>query len=86
MPTNAQIEANRSNALKSIGHRTPAGKAQSARNALQHGLASISAHAFLAVEDQAAFERLLHRYVLKYQPALADEVDLLTDAVFCKWR
>ena len=86
MPTPAQIEANRRNALKSTGPRTPEGKSASSRNALKHGLASISPHSFLAIEDRGAFERMLHGYILKYQPAHADEVDLLTDAVFCKWR
>lgn len=86
MPSRTQIEANRRNALKSTGPRTPEGKANSARNALQHGLASISPLSFLAIEDRSAFERMLHGYILKYQPAHADEVDLLTDAVFCKWR
>ncbi|MBC7926017.1 MAG: hypothetical protein H7039_10215, partial [Bryobacteraceae bacterium] len=71
---------------KSTGPRTQEGKARSARNALKHGLASISPHAFLAVEDKSAFERLLHGYMRTYQPNHADEVDLLTDAVYCKWR
>jgi len=86
MPSQAQIDANRRNALHSTGPRTPGGKTQSSRNALKHGLASISPHAFLGIEDHSAFERLLLSYVLKYQPNHADEVDLLTDAVFCKWR
>jgi hypothetical protein len=40
MATPAQIAANRRNALKSTGPRTPAGKAASSRNALKHGLDS----------------------------------------------
>ena len=86
MSSPARIDANRRNAQKSTGPRTPEGKARSSQNALRHGLASISHHSFLAAEDRTAFERMLAGYVRIYQPAHADEVDLLTDAVFCKWR
>ncbi len=86
MATEAQINANRRNALKSTGPRTPEGKARSAQNALKHGLAAISPHAFLAVEDKPAFERLLAGYMRIYNPQHADEVDLLVDAAYCKWR
>ncbi len=40
MTSTAQLEANRSNALRSTGPRTEAGKARSASNALTHGLTS----------------------------------------------
>ena len=40
MATDAQIEANQANALKSTGPRTMEGKMKSRRNALKHGLAS----------------------------------------------
>jgi len=38
MTSQAKIEANRRNALRSTGPRTNAGKARSRRNALKHGL------------------------------------------------
>src|ERR1700730_6760310 len=44
MSSEKQIAANRRNARKSRGPKTPAGKTVSSRNALQHGLASISRH------------------------------------------
>src|SRR4051794_15045422 len=86
MATDKQIEANRRNAQKSTGPRTPAGKAKCSRNALKHGLASISQHAFLSVEDKFAFDRMLYGYILVHQPNHTDEVDLLVDAIYCKWR
>ena len=44
-----QIEANRRNATKSTGPKTPQGKAVVARNALQHGLLSRGA----ALQDES---------------------------------
>ncbi len=86
MPSQARLDANRRNALHSTGPRTAAGKARSAQNALKHGLASLSPDNFLAIEDRAAFDQLLASYCRTYSPAHADELDLLTEAVFCKWR
>ena len=80
MSSPARIDANRRNAQKSTGPRTPEGKARSSQNVLRHGLASISHHSFLAAEDRTVFERMLAGYIRIYQPAHADEIDLLTDA------
>jgi hypothetical protein len=48
MATQAQIEANRKNAQKSTGPKTPAGKAVVAQNAVTHGL---RANRFLLLSD-----------------------------------
>ncbi len=50
----AQVEANRANAQKSTGPRTPAGKAQVAQNALKHGL--FARETVIRGEDQDEFE------------------------------
>ena len=86
-----RIEANRRNALKSTGPRTPEGKAKAAQNATTHGLARltitpINPGCFLPNEDPAAFLDLLNEYVDTYRPQHRDEIDLLTEAVFAKWR
>jgi hypothetical protein len=60
MASTAQIEANRSNARKSTGPRTDAGKAASSRNALKHGLCA--ATAVLPDEDPAEFEAFAEQF------------------------
>jgi hypothetical protein len=57
MTTLRQIEANRRNALKSTGPKTEAGKDQSRRNAVRHGLvAETVVDALEDPEDYKAFE------------------------------
>ena len=86
-----RIEANRRNAQKSTGPRTDQGKAKSALNSTTHGFSSfdgppLSPRSFLAIEDQSRFEAMLARYVDTYRPQHPDEHDLLTEAVYAKWR
>jgi hypothetical protein len=68
MPTSeARIAANRRNAQRSTGPRTPAGKRRSARNAVTHGILT---HPFTLWEDEparSAFDKLY--------AALLDELD-----------
>lgn len=56
MPTPKQIAANRRNAKKSTGPRTPAGKSNVRLNALKHGLTAQSV--VLPFEDADAYEAL----------------------------
>ena len=82
-----RLEANRQNALKSTGPRTPEGKAKSAQNAITHQLSNpLSPAHFLHSEDEARFTRLFAEYVATYRPQHRDEYDLLTEAVYAKWR
>ena len=86
-----RIEANRRNAQKSTGPRTADGKAKSATNSTIHGFSSLNQNplapgCFLHTEDESQFLGLLNEYVVTYNPQHPDELDLLTEAVFAKWR
>jgi hypothetical protein len=41
---------------------------------------------FLTTEDEPQFRILLGEYIATYNPQHRDEYDLLTEAVYCKWR
>ena len=57
MSSQPQIQANRLNALKSTGPKTPQGKATVSQNALKHGLSA--RHDVVITDNQADFD--LHR-------------------------
>jgi hypothetical protein len=66
MATEAQTNANRENAKKSTGPRTPAGKAISSRNSLIHGMTSGK---FLPPDgDPDEFFQLLDQFRDRFQP------------------
>jgi hypothetical protein len=71
MPTLRQIEANRLNAQKSTGPRTPQGKAVSSQNALKSGLDAESQ--FVTGEDRTDFAQLQHEYIARFQPLTPEE-------------
>ena len=54
MSTEKQIEANRRNAEKSTGPRTPDGKARASQNSLKHGLTA--EQVVLPSEDTEVFD------------------------------
>ena len=66
MATQAQIEANRRNALKSTGPRTPEGKAAVSRNALKHGFALREIG--LSPEAQEEIAQLAREYRRELRP------------------
>src|SRR5437764_10247347 len=71
MATQAQITANRANALKSTGPRSPEGKSASRFNALKHGLDADSL--VLPGEDPAEYDALVRGYHESLNPATPEE-------------
>jgi len=79
-----KIEANRRNAGKSTGPRTPAGKAASAQNARTHG--ALSTQAISACEDHEAFESLCAAFHAQYNPQSPLECTLVDKLTLAVWR
>ena len=74
MPTSEkQLAANRANAAKSTGPRTPEGKARSARNARTHGFTA-STFAVVRLEELDEIAHLRHDLVAVYQPVNSQEL------------
>jgi len=74
MPTSdKQLAANRANAAKSTGPRTPEGKARSARNAVTHGF-NASSFAIVRLEELDEVARLKQDAVAVYQPVNSQEM------------
>ncbi len=82
--TNGRAAANKTNAQKSTGPRTAAGKQRSSLNALRHGL---TGHVVvLPSEDYAAYQRHLRRFVDQFQPQGALEEQLVQSLGDTAWR
>jgi hypothetical protein len=84
MATVAQIQANRLNAQKSTGPRTPEGKERASQNALKHGL--LAREAVIAGEDPAEFEVYREGMLQELAPAGAMEAMLAERVVGLSWR
>jgi hypothetical protein len=75
---------NATNAQKSTGPRTAAGKQRSSLNALRHGL---TGHVVvLATEELAAYQHHLQRFVDQFQPKGALEEQLVQSLGDTTWR
>lgn len=84
MATEKQIRANRANAAKSRGPKTPAGKARASQNARKH---TFNAYSVIAIgEDNNAFDAFLGSYITRFQPADDVEADLVEDLAVAAWK
>ncbi|HUD97954.1 MAG TPA: hypothetical protein VMR62_00160 [Bryobacteraceae bacterium] len=84
MATIKQIEANRRNAQRSTGPKTPEGKAKVRFNALVHGRRAESA--VLPGEDQNAFNRLLADIMSTWKPQDEMEKILVEQIAVYQWK
>ena len=84
MTTPAQLEANRTNAARSTGPKSTAGKAIVARNALRHGLRSDQP--VLPGEHPDAWQAHLEGIVRDLAPAGSLEAELAGRVALCLWR
>jgi hypothetical protein len=81
MSSPAQVLANRQNAARSTGPKSPEGKAASSRNATRHGLTAV--FHVLPHEDPAEFEQLAAAVRHEFRPRTDSEnflVDLMIQA------
>jgi hypothetical protein len=84
MATEAQVIANRHNAEKSSGPRTPEGKATVSQNAVKHGLSG--RRDVIKGEDQAEFDRHREALLKELAPVGAVETMLAERVVSLSWR
>jgi hypothetical protein len=84
MATEAQINANRRNAKRSTGPRTPVGKERSSRNALRHGL--LARESVLPDEDGDEFDALAARIRQDLRPQGELEELLCQRVITTAWR
>jgi hypothetical protein len=84
MSTETQINANRLNAQKSTGPKTPEGKEKVSQNAVTHGLTA--ARPILMTEDPDQYDRLRDDIFRQYAPVGTYETSLTERAVNTFWR
>ena len=82
-----KLKANRENARKSTGPKTPSGKASSRRNAITHGLFVSHRTDFEALdENPQEYEDLLNGLWSQYQPVGRGEEIEVERIALCYWR
>src|SRR5580704_13114481 len=84
MATEKQIEANRLNAQKSTGPKTPEGRAAVRLNGVTHALTAETI--VLKGESQADFTNLLNSLEAEHDPVTPTEEALVTQLGMAAWR
>ncbi len=84
MATQAQILANRRNAQKSTGPRTPRGKAVVSQNSVKHGLSA--RQAVISSEKRADFDLYRNQILTELAPVTPMETILAERIVNLSWR
>jgi len=84
MATPARLAANRQNAVRSTGPRTPEGKAVACQNARTHGL--LSRQVLLPDENRAHLIALREHFLAELAPVGRLETLLVDHMVACAWR
>ncbi|QOV91262.1 hypothetical protein [Humisphaera borealis] len=79
-----RLAANRANALKSTGPRTPEGKARVAFNALTHGITALTV--LLPDEDPQELDDIRACFDLAYAPATPVEQVLVEQLISLTWK
>ncbi len=80
-----QVAANRRNAMRSTGPRTPKGKEVSKFNATKHGLRA-SEIVIPGQQDPLEFEALLQELWEDWMPEGRTEISLVTEIAIAQWR
>jgi hypothetical protein len=84
MTTEAKIIANRRNAQKSTGPRTPQGKALASQNSLKHGLSA--RQAVIGLESREEFDLYRQQFLEELSPQTPVESMLAERIVTLSWR
>lgn len=84
MATPRQIDANRRNAQKSTGPKTPEGKAAVSLNSLRHGLRARTV--VLPGENRGEFQQLCDELEAEWQPLTRTEQFYLEQMVVAHWK
>src|ERR1700722_1855499 len=84
MISERQHEANRRNAAKSNGPKTPEGRAAVRHNALKHGFTAAEI-VLPTVEEQIDFEQFRAAFEEEHQPVGPTEEVLVEDIVIARW-